>query len=53
MVKEEMLDHFGHSLTPGQLYLQGNYLKLVISKHVSWKKFSLILTFDDVLCDPE
>ena len=53
MVKEEMLDHFGHSLAPGQLYLQGNYLKLVRSKPVYWKKFSFILTFDDVLCDPD
>ena len=46
-----MKDRYGHSLAPGQLYLNGNYLKLVRLKNISWKKFSFIP--DDVLCDPD
>ena len=49
--KEETKDCYRHSLAPGQLYLKGNYLKLVRSKNISQKKFSLI--HGDVLCDPD
>ena len=40
-----------HSLAPGQLCLTSNYLKLVRSKKISWKKFSLIPC--DVLRGPD
>ena len=46
-----MKDRYENFLTPRQLHLKGNYLKLVISKNISRKKFSLIP--GDVLCDPD
>ena len=49
--KEKIKGRYGHSLAPGQLYLKGNYLKLVRLKNISRKKFSLIL--GDVLCDSD
>ena len=51
LANEEMKDRFGHSLAPGQLYLKGNYLKLVRSRNISRKTFSLIP--GAVLCNPE
>ena len=42
-----MKDRYGHSLAPGQLYLKGNYLRLVRSKKVFRKTFSLMTS--DVL----
>ena len=46
-----MKDHYRYSLAPAQLYLKGNYFKLVRPKSISRRK--LILILDDVLCDPE
>ena len=49
--KKENESSYEHSLAPGQLYLKNNYLKLVTSRNISWKKFSLIP--GDILCDPD
>ena len=32
----------GHRISKGELYLRGNYLKVVRSKNVRWKKFEIL-----------
>ena len=46
-----MNDRYGHSIGPGENYLNGNYLKAERSHNMSLKKFSIVTV--DVLCDPE
>ena len=45
-----MSDMYGHRISKGELYLRGNYLKVVRSKNVLLKKFE-ILNFE-VLTPP-
>ena len=33
---------YGHRISKGELYLRGNYLKVVRSKNVRWKKFEIL-----------
>ena len=37
-----MSDMYGHRISKGELYLRGNYLKVVRSKNVRWKKFEIL-----------
>ena len=37
-----MSDMYGHRISKGELYLRGNYLKVVISKNMPWKKFEIL-----------
>ena len=46
-----MSDMYGHRISNGKLYLRGNYLKVVRSKNMLWKKFE-ILNFE-VLIPPD
>ena len=34
-----MSDMYGHRISKGELFLRGNYLKVVRSKNMLWKKF--------------
>ena len=45
-----MRDRYGHSISPGELFLRGNYLKSERSRNMSSKKFSIVS--GEVLCDP-
>ena len=47
---EVMRDHYGYSISPGELFLRGNYLKSEQSRNMSLKKFSIVS--GEVLCDP-
>ena len=33
---------YRHRISKGELYLHGNYLKIVRSKYVFWKKFEIL-----------
>ena len=33
---------YGHRISKGELYLCGNYLKVVRSKNMLWKKFEIL-----------
>ena len=33
---------YGHRISKGELYLRGNYLKVVRSKNMLWKKFEIL-----------
>ena len=33
---------YGHGISKGELYLRGNYLKVVRSKNMLWKKFEIL-----------
>ena len=33
---------YGHRISKGELYLRGNYLKMVRSKTMLWKKFEIL-----------
>ena len=46
-----MSDMYGHRISKGELYLRGNYLKVVRSKNMLLKKFE-ILNFE-VLIPPD
>ena len=46
-----MSDMYGHRISKGKLHLCGNYLKVVRSKNMLWKKFE-ILNFE-VLIPPD
>ena len=37
-----MSDMYGHSISKVELYLHGNYLKVVRSKNILWKKFEML-----------
>ena len=33
---------YGYGISKGELYLRGNYLKVVRSKNMLWKKFEIL-----------
>ena len=33
---------YGHGISKGEFYLRGNYLKVVRSKNMLWKKFEIL-----------
>ena len=37
-----MSDLYGHTISKGELHLHGNYLKIVRSKNILWKKFEIL-----------
>ena len=37
-----MSDMYGHRISKAELYLRGNYLELVSSKNMLWKKFEML-----------
>ena len=37
-----MSDLYGHRISKGELHLRGNYLKVVRSKIMLWKKFEIL-----------
>ena len=37
-----MSDMYGHRISKVELYLRGNYLELVSSKNMLWKKFEML-----------
>ena len=37
-----MSDMYGHRISKGELFLRGNYLKVVRSKNMLWKKFEIL-----------
>ena len=51
LAKDELKNHFGLVIYPGELYLKGNYLKLTRLKNIARKKFTLVP--GDVVCKPD
>ena len=37
-----MSDMYGHRISRGDVYLRGNYLKVVRSKNMPWKMFEIL-----------
>ena len=50
IANEVKRDRYGHSISPGEHFLRGNYLKPERSRSMSSKKFSIVA--GDVFCDP-
>ena len=45
-----MSDLYGHRISKGELHLHGNYLKVIRSKNILWKKFEILY---EVLIPPD